>query len=69
MYYTALLYRTLRTLSALAFIAGAVTAVSAQSPKSEAAADIAALLKKHDAAMNQHDLNGVTQLYAKGPRS
>jgi len=69
MNYTALLYRALRTFSALAFIAGFVTAVSAQSPKSEAAADIATLLKKHDAAMNQHDLNGVTQLYAKGPNT
>jgi uncharacterized protein (TIGR02246 family) len=66
MNYTALLYASKVGLS-LAFIAGFTSLASAQSPKSEAAADIAALLKKHDTAMNQHDLNRVIELYAKGP--
>ena len=56
----ALLYRASKTALVLTFIVGLASAASAQSPKSEAAADIATLLKKHD-------LNGVIQLYAKGP--
>jgi hypothetical protein len=51
----------------IAFIAGVSSLVWAQSPKSEAAADIANLLKRHDAAMNQRDVDGVVQLYARGP--
>jgi hypothetical protein len=32
-------------------------------------ADIAALLKKHDEALNQHNLEGVLALYAPGPKT
>jgi len=66
MNYTALLYRASRIGLSLALVAGLASIASAQSQRNEAAADIATLLKKHDAAMNQHDLNGVIELYAKG---
>jgi len=73
----AVLSLTLRTIFGLALITGLVSPASAQSPKtspstaqgpkSEAAADIVSLLRRHDAAMNQHDLDGVLQLYARRP--
>ena len=73
----AVLSLTLRTMFGLALITGLVSPASAQSPKtspstaqapkSEAAADIISLLRRHDAAMNQHDLDGILQLYARGP--
>jgi len=67
MFNTALLYRALKTALLMSFIPSLATLSLAQSPRSEAAADIASLLKKHDAALNQHDLDGVIQLYARGP--
>ena len=59
---TALLYRSLKSALVMAFIAGLASLSLAQSPKSKAAADIASLLKKHDAAMNQQNLDGVIQM-------
>jgi len=67
---TALFYRASKTSLVLAFVVGLATLASAQtSKKGEAVADITDLLKTHDTAMNQHDVNGVIQLYAKGPNT
>lgn len=41
----------------------------AQVRRGAAAADISELLKKHDEAMNQHDLEGVLALFAPGPKT
>jgi ketosteroid isomerase-like protein len=54
---------------AITFFAGLAPLCSAQTPRAQAAADVAVLLRKHDEAMNQHDIAGVMQLYAAGPKT
>jgi ketosteroid isomerase-like protein len=41
----------------------------AQTQGSAAQADIADMLKKHDDAMNRHDLDGVVALYSSNPKT
>src|SRR5262245_1874378 len=67
MFNAALVRRAFGLAFALVIFAVIAPFCSAQTKKSTTAADIAALLKKHDEAMNQHDLDGVLQFYAPGP--
>ena len=51
---------------ALAFLNLGATVCQAQA---KSGADIAALLGKHDEAMNQHNLNAILALFAPGPKT
>src|SRR4029434_5701742 len=41
----------------------------AQAQKSSTRADVAAMLKKHDEALNQHNLSGLLALYSPSPKT
>src|SRR5262245_13706849 len=60
------LVRCVLLLAALAFSA---TASLAQAQGSSARIDIAEMLKSHDDAMNQHNLDGVLALFSSNPKT
>jgi len=63
------LVRSIGWSAGLLFVTILCTPVCPAQAKSGAAAELAALLQKHDEALNQHDLDALMKLYSPSPKT